>query len=189
MRPRALRWATGAVAALSIALLLGGLPLAYLARHAVTTGLWTFTDVFEELTFLAVPVVGFVLASRRPANKIGWILLAAGALIGLGFFCHNYGSYGLLVARPGALPGARAAQWFVNLNWIVPVGAFASVLLLFPDGMLPSRRWRPAACFVAAVYAVDTIGYVHAARRATQAGRAAARDRCGLPGWPCPTPA
>src|SRR5215468_1401326 len=89
MTPRALRWATGGVAALSIALLLGGLPLAYLGRHAA--GHWNFPDVFEELTFVAVPVAGFVLASRRPANKIGWIFLAGGLLLGLGFFCQDYG--------------------------------------------------------------------------------------------------
>src|SRR5262249_22296223 len=71
MTPRTLRWVTGSVAALSIALLLGGLPLAYLGRHVATAGLWNFPDVFEVLTFVAVPVVGFVLVSRRPANKIG----------------------------------------------------------------------------------------------------------------------
>jgi signal transduction histidine kinase len=165
MTPRTLRWATGGVAALSIALLLGGLPLAYLGRHVATAGLWNFPDVFEELTFVAVPVVGFVLASRRPANKIGWIILAAGLLLGLGFFSRGYGWYGLIAARPGPMPVARAAEWLVNWIWIVPAGAFAFVLLLFPAGLLPSRRWRPAAWFVAAVYALDTIGYVARASR------------------------
>jgi signal transduction histidine kinase len=156
---------TGGVAALSVALLLGGLPLAYLSRHVVTAGLWNFPDVFEELTFVAVPVVGFVLGSRRPANKIGWIILAAGLLLGLGFFSQGYGWYGLLAARPGPMPGARAAEWLVNWIWIVPAGALAFVLLLFPAGGLPSRRWRPAAWFVAAVYALDTMGYVARASR------------------------
>jgi hypothetical protein len=48
MTPRALRWATGGVAALSVALLLGGLPLAYLGRHVATAGPWNFPDVFES---------------------------------------------------------------------------------------------------------------------------------------------
>ena len=164
MTPRTLRWVTGDVAVLSIALLVGGLPLSYLSRHTVAGG-WNFPDVFEELTFVAVPVVGFVLASRRPANRIGWILLAAGLLLGLGFFCSRYGEYGLLAARPGLMPGARAAQWFVNWIWIVPTGAFAFVLLLFPDGRLLSRRWRPAAWLVAAVYALDTVGFISRASR------------------------
>jgi signal transduction histidine kinase len=165
MTSRTLRWVTGGVAALSIALLLGGLPLAYLGRHVAPAGLWNFPDVFEELTFVAVPVVGFVLVSRRPANKIGWILLATGLLLGLGFFSQGYGWYGLIAARPRPVPGARAAEWLVNWIWIVPAGAFAFVLLLFPDGLLPSRRWRPAAWFVAAVYALDTMGFVARASR------------------------
>jgi signal transduction histidine kinase len=155
---------TGGVAALSIALLLGGLPLSYLSRHTVAGG-WNFPDVFEEVTFVAVPVAGFVLGSRRPANKIGWIFLSMGFLLGLGFFCSRYGEYGLLAARPGLMPGARAAQWFVNWIWIVPAGGFAFVLLLFPDGRLPSRRWRPAVWFVAAVYALDAMGFVARASR------------------------
>jgi len=165
MTPRTLRWVTGGVAALSIALLLGSLPLGYLSRHAVTAGGWTFPDVFEELTFIAVPVVGFVLGSRRPANKIGWIFLAAGVLLGLGFFSQRYGGYGLLAARPGLMPGARAAVWLVNWIWIVPAGALVFVLLVFPDGRLPSRRWRPAAWFVAAVYALEAVAFVARASR------------------------
>jgi len=38
-------------------------------RRCAAGGGWNFPAVFEELTFVAVPVTGFVLASRRPANK------------------------------------------------------------------------------------------------------------------------
>ena len=166
MRPRTLRWATGGVAALSILLLLAELPLSYLGRHFAARGLWNFPDVFEDLTFVAVPIVAFVLASRRPANKIGWIFLGTGLLLGLGFFSQGYGWYGLHAPRP--LPAARAAEWFVNWIWIVPAGAFAFVLLLFPSGRLASRRWRPAAWFVAAVLALQTVGFVVRAGRVWQ---------------------
>ena len=103
MTPRTLRWVSGGVAALSIVLLLGGLLLAYLASwHEVTAGLWTFPDVFEELTFVAVPAVGFVLASRRPANKIGWIFpRGLLLLLGLGFFSSRYGGTGCSWHDPG----------------------------------------------------------------------------------------
>jgi signal transduction histidine kinase len=163
MTSRTLRWVTGCGAALSILLLVAGLPPAYLGRHVATAGLWNFPDVFEELTFVAVPVVGFVLASRRPANRIGWILVGTGALLGLGFFSKGYGWYGLMAPRPW--PAARAADWFVNWIWIIPAGAFAFVLLLFPTGLLPTRRWRPAAWFMAAVFALQTIGFVARASR------------------------
>ena len=159
MKSRTLRWVTGGVAALSILLLLGELPLSYLGRLA-TPGLWNFPDVFEDLTFVAIPIVGFVLVSRRPANKIGWMFVGIGLLLGLGFFSQGYG---LITPRP--LPGARAAEWFVNWIFIIPAGAFSFVLLLFPSGLLPSRRWRPAAWFVAAVLTLQTIGMVARASR------------------------
>ena len=159
MTIRAIRWATGGVAAVSIALIAGAVALSYADRHLVPVSGWDFYDVLEEVTFIAVPVVGFVLASRRPGNRIGWLCLGAGLALGLGFFCDRYGPRGL-IAAPGSVPAARAAAWFVNLNWIVPAAALAFLLLLFPTGRLSSRRWRPAAWFVAAVFALETAALV-----------------------------
>src|SRR5215831_10390972 len=110
---RILRWAIGCVAVASIALLAGAVALSYVDRHLVPASGWDFSSVVEEVTFMAVPAVGFVLASRRPGNRIGWIVLGAGLVLGLGFFCQRYGQRGL-VAAPGSLPEARAAAWFVN---------------------------------------------------------------------------
>lgn len=99
------------------------------------------------LPFAAFPVVGALIASRRPENPIGWIFLADGllwTLIGLG---QDYGIYGL--ASPGAVPfpvtfHAMTYAWL----WVPTVGLLGIyLLLLFPDGRLPSRRWRPFAWF------------------------------------------
>jgi hypothetical protein len=157
--PRGLRWATGCVAALSVALLAGAVALSYLDRHLVPASGWDFSSVFEEATFMAVPAVGFVLASRRPGNRIGWMFLGAGLVLGVGFFCQRYGQRGL-VAAPGALPEARAAAWFANWAWQVPGAVLAFTLLLFPTGRLASRRWRPVAWFVAAVFTLDVAAQV-----------------------------
>ena len=151
MTVRILRWATGCVAAVSVALLVGGVALSYVDRHMGPLSRWDFSNVFEEATFIAVPAVGFVLATRRPGNRVGWIFLGAGLLLGLGFFCDRYGRGGL-VAAPASLPAARAAAWFANWAWAIPAGGLAFILLLFPTGRLSSRRWRPAAWFVAAVF-------------------------------------
>jgi len=156
---RILRWATGCVAAVSAALLAGAMTLSYVDRHLVPASGWDFSSVLEEVTFIAVPAVGFVLASRRPGNRIGWIILDAGLVLGLGFFCQRYGQRGL-VAAPGSLPAARAAAWFVNWAWQIPAAGLAFVLLLFPTGRLRSRRWRPAAWFVAAVFTLDAAAQV-----------------------------
>ena len=159
MTTRVLRWATGCAAALSVALLAGAVALSYLDRHLVPASGWDFPSVFEEVTFMAVPAVGFVLASRRPGNRIGWMFLGAGLVLGVGFFCQRYGQRGLLAA-PGSLPGARAAAWFANWAWQIPAAVLAFTFLLFPTGRLASRRWRTAAWFVAVVFALDAAAQV-----------------------------
>jgi hypothetical protein len=103
------RWVAGGVAAVSVALLAGGLVLAFVDGHRVSAGLTGWDDVFTQVTDLALPVVGFVLASRRPANRIGWLFLAGGLVLALRSFSHHYGLHALLVAL-GSLPGGRAAM-------------------------------------------------------------------------------
>jgi hypothetical protein len=164
MTVRILRWATGGVAAVSVALLTGGLVLSYLDRHMGPLSRWDFSNVFEEASFIAVPAVGFVLASRRPGNRVGWIFLGTGLAVGLAFFCDRYGRGGL-VAAPGSLPAARAAAWFANWDSVIPAASLAFMLLVFPTGRLYSPRWRPAAWFVAAVFTLDTAAMVARACR------------------------
>ena len=164
MTVRILRWATGCVAAVSVALVAGGVALAYVDRHLVPVSGWDFSSVFEEASFIAIPAVGFVLASRRPGNRVGWILLGSGLVLGLGFFCERYGQRGL-VAAPGSLPAARAAAWFLNWAWAIPAAGLAFTLLLFPTGRLRSRRWRPVAWFVAAVFTLYAAAQVARACR------------------------
>jgi two-component system, NarL family, sensor kinase len=164
MTIRILPWATGCVAAVSVALLAGAVALAYADRHLVPVSGWDFSSGVEEASFIAIPAVGFVLASRRPGNRVGWILLGSGLVLGLGFFCERYGQRGL-VAAPGSLPGARAAAWFLNWAWVIPLAGLAFTLLLFPTGRLRSRRWGPAAWFVAAVFTLDAAAQVARACR------------------------
>jgi hypothetical protein len=164
MTVRFLRWATGCVAAVSVALMVGAVPLSYVDRRLVPGSGWDFSSVFEVATFIAIPAVGFVLASRRPGNSIGWIFLGAGLVDGLGFFCWRYGQHGL-IAAPGPLLAARTAAWFANWAWAIPAAGLAFLFLLFPTGRLRSRRWRPAAWFVAAAFTLFTAAEVARACR------------------------
>ena len=164
MNVRVLRGATGCVAAVSLGLLAGAVALSYADRHLMPGSGWDVSSVFEELTFMAFPVVGFVLASRRPGNRVGWIILGTGLVLGLGFFCQRYGERGL-VAAPGSLPASRAAAWFLNWAWSIPIAGLMFLLLLFPTGRLHSRRWRPAAWFVTAVSGLDAAAFVARACR------------------------
>ncbi|HEY4851874.1 MAG TPA: histidine kinase [Streptosporangiaceae bacterium] len=166
MRARTARWVAGCIAAGSIALMVGGLALAYVDRHLVPAGLtnWDFSDVFGQVTNMAVPVMGFVLASRRPANRIGWLVMAAGLALGLSRFSASYGQRAL-VAAPGSWPAGRVVAWLANWTWVIPITVIAFVFLLFPTGQLRSRRWRPAAWFVGGAFALTMVGALVSATR------------------------
>ena len=158
MRVGTARWVAGGAAAASVALIAGGLAFAYADRHLVPANLmdWNFSSAFGDVVNLAIPVMGFVLVSRRPANRIGWLFLVAGLSLGLSFFGTQYGEHALITA-PGSLPAGRAAAWLSNWIWVIASAMLAFLFLLFPTGQLRSQRWRPAAWFVGAVFALTTV--------------------------------
>jgi hypothetical protein len=166
MRARTAGLVAGCVAAGSLALMAGGLILAYVDRHLVPASVtyWDFSDVFGDVVNMALPVGGFILASRRPGNRIGWLALAAGLTLGLRSFADTY-EQRALVAAPGSWPAGPAALWVSEWIWIVSLGLAAFLFLLFPTGRLRSRRWRPAARFVGAVFALSAAAVMAGAAR------------------------
>jgi hypothetical protein len=95
-------------------------------------------------------MLGVLVASRRPEHPVGWLFCAIGFLAGADLFCTQYATYALL-AQPGALPAGEAAAWVRSWFGVVGGGLGVFLLLLFPDGRLPSARWRYLAWFNAAV--------------------------------------
>ncbi len=167
VRARTARWVAGCVAAVSMALIGSGLVLAYAHRHLVSassTG-WTVSNISGQVVNAAVVVVGLVLATRRPENRIGWLFLAAGLALGLSGFANQYALHAL-VADPGSWPAGRAAAWLFNVIWVIPVAMLAFIFLLFPTGHLRSRRWRLAGWFNGGVFTLATVSGVIAATRA-----------------------
>ena len=148
MRVLTARWVAGCTGGMSVALIAGGLAWAYVDRHLVPADMmrWNISDAFGEVVNLAIPIAGFVLASRRPANRVGWLFLVAGLVLGLSAFSQQYGLHALIVA-PGSLPAGRAFAWLSNWTWVIAFAMLAFVFLLFPTGRLRSRRWLPAAWF------------------------------------------
>jgi hypothetical protein len=95
------------------------------------------------------PVVGLVILRRHPRNAVGWVLLGVGLSWQLGFICDAYAAWGF--AYPGSVPGPAHAMAISATLWvpgIAPLGTF--LILLFPDGHLPTPQWRWWARFVAA---------------------------------------
>jgi hypothetical protein len=154
------------VAAGSVALLGGGLALAYVDRQLVPASLtgWTVSNISGQLVNMAVPVTGFVLASRRPENRIGWLFLVAGLALGLSGFSNQYALHALVADR-GSLPAGPVFAWLSNWIWIIAVAALAFLFLLFPTGRLCSRQWRPAAWFAGGAFALAMVSTLVAASR------------------------
>jgi hypothetical protein len=96
-----------------------------------------------DIPLLVFPLTGILVARRQPRNAVGWVLLGVGLASGIGSVLDGYATYGL-VTNPGSLPGAAAVAAISAPMWdpvVVPIATL--LLLLFPDGRPPSRRWRP----------------------------------------------
>jgi hypothetical protein len=117
----------------------------------------TVAGLLLYLPFLAFPIVGAFIASARPENPIGWILLADGLLWMCISVTDFYGLYGLAV--PGSVPFPLVMAGLNNWLWVPAVGLFGTyLLLLFPDGRLPSGRWRLLAWLSGAVIVLASMG-------------------------------
>ncbi len=95
-----------------------------LALALDTPPLVTASDITWALSFLAFPVVGLLLAIRRPRNPIGWLFVVGPGLIGVGVALMESGreQSGSSVFGAGVL-------------------LLLASLLVFPDGRYPSRWW------------------------------------------------
>jgi hypothetical protein len=86
-------------------------------------------------------VVGLVLAVRRPGNAIGWLFVGMGLVAAVQALAFEY-AVRALVTAPGSLPAAAWMGWVATWTFLLNLPALALLLLLFPDGRVPSPRWR-----------------------------------------------
>jgi signal transduction histidine kinase len=118
-------------------------------------------NVLFSVDFLAVAMIGALVASRRPENAIGWLFLGPMVLIGLVFVTDQYATLGL-ISRPD-LPAGIWGAWVSHWLWAPPLILLLNfVPLLFPDGRPPTPRWRILAwgagafvLLVSVVFALD----------------------------------
>jgi hypothetical protein len=115
---------------------------------------------------LAFSIVGALVVSRHPSHSVGWIFSISGLSAGISAVTTAYVQLGQLI--PGSLPAALIVDAVSNFTFIVGFIAPTTLgLLLFPDGRLPSPRWRPVAYlavaslalqFIAALVGPSTVG-------------------------------
>jgi hypothetical protein len=152
---RGAAWVAWSVCALSLTLTaLSLLILSLNLSHPNTPIFGSWLD--GTLSALSYAPVGALIASRHPANPVGWLLCLYGLVISLSGFSAQYATYALL-ARPDSLPGGEVMAWITS--WILPIinGLTVFYILLFPTGRLPGRRWRWLAWLTVAFVVVGVI--------------------------------
>jgi signal transduction histidine kinase len=110
------------------------------------------------VVFFLFPAVGYVLAIRRPENSVGWVMLGVGVALGLSSLMGAYASYAIHGGVGGPDLGA-IVEALDQPSWIPIVAVPVTfLLLLFPDGHLPSRRWRWFAWAIGISMAIAFVG-------------------------------
>ena len=139
---------------------LAGFTVLVLVAALVLSGLDASRMVAARIAFYGIAAVavvmyagaGGLIANRVPRNAIGWLLGLIGLSLAASMLTEQYALYGLATA-PGSVPAARLAGWFSETFTALTAALLFFVILLFPDGRLPSRRWRPVLWAMFAVVA------------------------------------
>jgi len=132
-------------------------------------------DLFLMIGLTPFALVGALVASRQPRNPIGWILAAIALLSAVSALLAGY--------TEAASDPAPVAMWlddWLSDLWIVLVGV--AIPLLFPDGHLPSPRWRPFAALAIAVFVLGVLGRAFGDRLLETEAAKDVRNPYALPG-------
>ena len=124
------------------------------------------TPFLIELPYVAV---GFLVARRQPRNPIGWLALAVGGTAALSSGSGYYAWYVYGLGHRSAPLGSVALV--LGQVGTLAVLALPLVILLFPDGRLPSRRWRWAVVTYVGLGVIALAGPIALAVDALIAGR------------------
>jgi len=156
---------------------LAGVSIGLEARFVGRVGL---PDLWIALVVLGYAVIGALIVNTHRSHVIGWMFCGAALSFGFSSFAGQYAIQALVVA-PGTLPFGQAMAWFgfwTDMPGIAVVALFLP--LLFPDGRLPSPRWRPVAYFAAANVLLAVIVTMFAPDTYADVGYPSIRNPFGL---------
>jgi signal transduction histidine kinase len=122
------------------------------------------TDFIWAAPFMAFPAVGLIIIARRQGNRVGWVLVGIGLAVGLGLAATEMGR-ALSLSR-----GAEGTLLYLAGDASIKAGLaqVAILLLVFPDGSLPSPRWRVVLSLLLALAALAVIAGVLSTGRPDQ---------------------
>jgi two-component system NarL family sensor kinase len=145
-----------------VAVAVWALLVATVALEVVLSGRRALAELVTGFSFYAIialvayGAVGTVLAWRRPQHRLAWLALGIAGMHGVALATSTYG----LVAVDRGLPGATWAVWAGGWTWVPAYWAVPTfLLLLFPDGRLPSHRWRPVVAVAVVGLVVSVLGW------------------------------
>src|SRR5215203_4195725 len=146
MSGRTAAWLAWTACALSLALTALTVLLIVLLLRSDTPIYYYWLET--SMVALGYSTVGAIVASRLPESPIGWLFCAIGLTFGVSHFSAEYATYSLLTPS-GSLPAGEAFAWLTSWVWVFGLGLIVFLDLLFPNGRLPSARWRWFARFTA----------------------------------------
>jgi hypothetical protein len=146
MSARASPWIAWSVCAATLLVLALSMLLIVLSWSTpLPRGWMSWRDQTVSLAgIIGAPILGGLIASRRPRNPYGWLWLGFGLGLALQSLAMSYEAYALVV-EPGSLAAPRTISHVLELGGQAALTLAPLLMLLFPTGRLPSRRWRPLA--------------------------------------------
>jgi hypothetical protein len=146
MSTRTAGWLAWSVCTVSLLILALSLLLIVLGWSTPLPKGWTpwRDQVVSLVGIIGAPILGGLIASRRPHNPYGWLWLGFGLGLALQQLAEPYSAYALVV-EPGSLEAPRTIFRLLQLGGPLGLTCAPFLLLLFPTGRLPSRRWRTLA--------------------------------------------
>jgi hypothetical protein len=146
MSRRATIWLAWSACAFSLTLTALSVVLIVLLLRSEATIYYFWLET--SMVTIGYSTVGAIVASRLPESPIGWLFCAIAFIFGVSHFSAEYAAYALL-EPPRSLLAGEVLAWLTSWVWVFGLGLIVFLDLLFPNGWLPSARWRWFARFTA----------------------------------------